>query len=188
MSIPDHIQQAFEDCATIRQAKAEQYGNAWQVASYKTILFIILGKMYHAQEMRISGNTHKLQTDLKAIHNYALFAHHQLHHHSTEIDELNRYRDEDTQAVDELQASCKALLKEKNNGYASAWLQYSKNAFLEIIHIKIARIVHLDNAEEVDLLPIEDALKDIANYAILALVKLRLQEEDKQKDKATATQ
>ena len=186
MEIEQNIREAFDECAKVRNEKAQLYGNAWRMVDYYTLVHLIYNKLRSRNETEKDICT--------AIYNYSLFASVQ---HFCGIGALGELKDEAAtikQLVEEADNNIKNIVSIKTDKYCSEWM-YCPKAFLsDMMRLKIARLYHLKfrvlwykvggkGYNEA----ITDALRDLGGYAILYLARTALDEEREKKAKKEQT-
>lgn len=72
-----------------------------------------------------------------------------------------------------VQDELRGLFSVKNTNYGDSWREMRFTTILDLMHAKVHRIEQLLKADIVVVEGIEDSLKDIANYAQLALIQYR---------------
>lgn len=186
MEIEQHIKEAFDACAKVRNEKAKLYGNAWRMVDYYTLVHLAYNKRRSREETEKDICT--------SIYNYSLFASVQ---HFCGIGILDELKDEAAtikQLVEEADNNIKNIASKKSDEYCSEWMYCPKAFLADMMHLKIARLYHLKfharwNVKGGELYneAIKDALRDLGGYAILYLARTALDEEREKKAKKEQT-
>lgn len=83
---------------------------------------------------------------------------------------------EDERDYDRVAAALRGVFRRKNRDYGSSWEMWRMSTFIDMIRSKAHRLIQLEKMQQegtqssVDE-SLEDTWADIANYAILALMK-----------------
>lgn len=185
MQIEQHIKEAFEACAKVREEKAQLYGNAWRMVDYYTLVHIIYKKLHSRKET--------VKDICTAVYNYSLFASVQHFCGSGAMDELKDEEETINRLVEEADNNIKNIVSKKTDEYCSEWM-YCPMTFLGgMMLLKVARLHHLRfyapwqvKGRELYAEAITDALRDLAGYAILYLARTALDEEKAKKEQTKA--
>lgn len=186
MQIEQHIKEAFDACAKVREEKARLYGNAWRMVDYYTLVHLIYNKL---------GSTKGTEKDIcTAVYNYSLFASLQYIFGPGAMDELKDEAASKYRQVEEADNHIKNILSKKENEYSSEWMYCPKPFLSDMMRLKVARLYHLRfrvaPIYSKDFITrnkaIQDALHDLGGYAILYLARLALDEEKAKKTQTKA--
>lgn len=186
MQIEQHIKEAFDACAKVREEKARLYGNAWRMVDYYTLVHLIYNKL---------GSTKGTEKDIcTAVYNYSLFASVQRFCGSGAMDELKDEEETINRLVEEADNNIKNIVSKKTDEYCSEWM-YCPMTFLGgMMLLKVARLHHLRfyapwqvKGRELYAEAITDALRDLGGYAILYLARTALDEEREKKAEKAKT-
>nr|DAJ36636.1 MAG TPA: Nucleotide modification associated domain 1 [Caudoviricetes sp.] len=186
MQIEQHIKEAFEACAKVREEKAQLYGNAWRMVDYYTLVHLSYNKLRSRDETEKDICT--------AIYNYSLFASVQRFCGIGALDELKDEAATIKQLVEEADNNIKNIVSKKTDEYCSEWMYCPKAFLADMMRLKVARLYHLrfrvlwhkvrgKGYSEA----ITDALRDLGGYAILYLARTALDEEREKKAEKAKT-
>nr|DAJ68894.1 MAG TPA: Nucleotide modification associated domain 1 [Caudoviricetes sp.] len=181
-----HIKEAFDACAKVRNEKAQLYGNAWRMVDYYTLVHIIYKKLHSRKET--------VKDICTAVYNYSLFASVQRFCGSGAMDELKDEEETINRLVEEADNNIKNIVSKKTDEYCSEWM-YCPMTFLGgMMLLKVARLHHLRfyapwqvKGRELYAEAITDALRDLGGYAILYLARTALDEEREKKAEKAQT-
>nr|DAR57992.1 MAG TPA: Nucleotide modification associated domain 1 [Caudoviricetes sp.] len=185
MQIEQHIKEAFDACAKVREEKARLYGNAWRMVDYYTLVHIIYNKLHSRK------GTEK--SICIAVYNYSLFASVQSFCGSGDMDELKDEEEMVNRLVEEADTQIRKVLRKKEDEYSSEWMYCPKAFLTDMMRLKVARLHHLRfhaswyvKGHGLHNEAITDALHDLAGYAILYLARTALDEEKAKKTQTKA--
>lgn len=79
---------------------------------------------------------------------------------------------------DDVAGECRTLMVAKNADYGDSWRLMRPTSFTDQLHVKVERILTLEKLALLNEQPqvsegIESELRDIANYAIFEIIRIR---------------
>lgn len=160
-------------CRGVFEAKARDYGSAWQVLRATSLtdqLFIKAQRIRTLEEKGASKVGEGIEDEFIALVNYSIMALISLDSRGKE--ELDV--DEAITQFDNHFLSTKKLMEDKNHDYGEAWRSMRVSSFTDMILMKIMRIKHIEGND--GKTEVSEGLganyQDIVNYAVFALIKL----------------
>ena len=165
----------FNECRTLFNNKAADYGTAWRILRLPSItdqIFIKANRIRSIQEKGVTKVGDSIHGEFVAIINYGIIALIQLHladdkRMELPLNELMQLYDKETEET-------LNLLLDKNHDYGEAWRDMRVNSITDIILMKILRVKQIeDNSGKTLVSEGTDAnYRDMINYAVFALIKL----------------
>jgi len=168
--------QVIQRCKEVFEKKTEDYGTAWRILRLPSITDQILIKSQRVRSIQEKG-TQKVDEDISqefvGIINYCIMALIQLELPSDTDLEMNFKQIEPV--YDQKVAENLDLLENKNHDYGEAWREMRVTSITDIILMKLLRIKQIeDNKGQTKISEGVDAnYRDIINYAVFALIKLK---------------
>jgi hypothetical protein len=163
-------------CEKLFKLKLEDYGMAWRVLRLTSITDQILIKIERIRTIFINGTqavNDNIEDDLIGIINYSIMAVMQtslIENETYSILEQNVIFD----LYEEIAKKITSLFLKKNQDYGESWRIMRFNSILDIMLMKIMRLKNIEDKGGKTLISegIEANYQDIANYAIIACIKL----------------
>jgi len=168
--------QVIQRCKEVFEKKTEDYGTAWRILRLPSITDQILIKSQRVRSIQEKG-TQKVDEDISqefvGIINYCIMALIQLELPSDTDLEMNFKQIEPV--YDQKVAENLDLLENKNHDYGEAWREMRVTSITDIILMKLLRIKQIeDNKGQTKISEgVAANYRDIINYAVFALIKLK---------------
>jgi len=165
----------LEKARTIFHNKMLDYGSTWRVLRPGSLLDQLFIKAKRIRSVQNAGEQmidESLDNEFLAIYNYSIMSLIQLRLEFT--DEPDLAPDDALRLYDDEIISVRELMKAKNHDYGEAWREMQVSSIADLILVKLFRIRQImDNSgKTISSEGIDSNLKDIANYAIFALILL----------------
>lgn len=165
----------IEECKTMFQNKMSDYGTSWFILRLSSLTDQIMIKAHRIRSIQRKGNqlvADDIQEDFIGIINYSIMALIRLEENDND---LNLSEDETFSRFDKIANDIINLLKVKNHDYEEAWRKMRVSSMVDIILMKLMRIKQLeDNGGEASFSEgISSGYKDIINYSVFCLIKLK---------------
>lgn len=163
----------------IQARKRNDYGPSWWVFRFESLVEKIYIKakrirtVQAKQENRVGDS---IEEDLLGVFSYAVFAIAKFRAEEPDVLEVpETWRTPEASAVSYsiISGEILDLLAKKNHDYGEAWRELSPATMVDEILARTVRITHLLQHGDTHATAIEDQLFDIANYALLLLVRQR---------------
>ncbi len=172
----DQFDLETKECRDLFVAKTKDYGTAWRIlrpSSLTDQIFIKAKRIRTIEEkgaQRVADDVHQ---EFVGIANYAVMTLIQLNFPS--VENLNLPLEHAVRLYDQKVLTIRELLQEKNHDYGEAWRDMRISSFTDMILMKILRVKEIEqNSGKTTVSEgLEANFKDIFNYAIFALIKLR---------------
>jgi hypothetical protein len=170
----------FDGCRDIFLHKVRDYGCSWRVlrpTSLTDQLYIKAQRIRTLEQSRVRLVDEGIESEFQAIVNYAVIAGIQLQRgwsDERELDEAEALR-----LYDAERAGIQALMEAKNHDYGEAWRDMRVSSFTDMILVKLLRVKQIEaNSGQTRISEGADShYRDMANYALFALIRLGEQEE-----------
>ena len=165
----------LQKARTIFQNKMLDYGSTWRVLRPGSLLDQLFIKAKRIRSIQNAGEQmidESLDNEFLAIYNYSIMFLIQLRLEFT--DEPDIKSDEAIRLYEDEANSVRELMKAKNHDYGEAWREMQVSSIADLILVKLFRIRQImDNSgKTISSEGIDSNIKDIANYAIFALILL----------------
>ena len=175
-------QQILEECRTLFNNKASDYGTAWRILRLPSItdqIFIKANRIRSIQDKEVSKVGDGIYGEFMAIINYGIIALIQLQLQDDDrmdlpLEELMRLYDlEAKETLD--------LLLNKNHDYGEAWRDMRVSSITDIILMKLLRVKQIEDNEGKTKVSegYDGNYRDMINYAVFALIKLNEDESSR---------
>lgn len=166
---------AFAECREIFRQKVRDYGCSWRIMRPSSVtdqLYIKAQRIRTLEQGVVQRVPESIEGEFQAIVNYAVIAGIQLQRGWMEERELSE--EEATALYDREKAAIQALMEAKNNDYGEAWRDMRISSFTDLILVKLLRVKQIEANDGRTLISegIESHYRDMANYALFALIQL----------------
>jgi len=155
-----------EMCSNVFKQKLDSYGESFSVFRTQTLLdqiFIKIKRIRTIEENKINSVNEDITNDYISIVNYCLIGLIRLT--PDDIDTYSKYTQRFNQSWN--------LLFNKNTDYGESWREMYVESFTDLMYVKLLRMKNIfDTNINIELLV--DNYFDIMNYAIFALIRLKL--------------
>lgn len=165
-------------CRSIFEKKMIDYGTSWRIMRPSSLTDQIYIKAKRIRTLEEKGVEQAkvdegIEPEFIGIINYCTMALIQLNQssekslsHEKVLDLYNKYLNEAT-----------SLMENKNDDYDEAWREMRVSSFTDIILQKLLRIKEIESHEGKTLISegVDANYMDIINYAIFALIKIRIE-------------
>jgi hypothetical protein len=169
--------EAFDKCKSIFLQKTKDYGTSWRLLRMPSVtdqLYIKAKRIRTIDEKGIQKINDSIEDEFIGCLNYSIIALIQL-----ELIEKNIHKIElSYKEVEELYlkyyTEIKDLMLAKNHDYGEAWRDMRINSFTDMILTRLHRIKQMEenNGQSTLSEGVDANYKDIANYAIFALIQI----------------
>ncbi len=165
----------LEKARTIFHNKMLDYGSTWRVLRPGSLLDQLFIKAKRIRSVQNAGEQmidESLDNEFLAIYNYSIMSLIQLRLEFT--DEPDLAPDEALRLYNGEIISVRELMKAKNHDYGEAWREMQVSSIADLILVKLFRIKQImeNSGKTISSEGIDSNIKDIANYAIFALILL----------------
>lgn len=166
--------QVFDQCREIFRSKVHDYGCSWRIlrpSSLTDQLYIKAQRIRNLEQGALPRVDDTIDSEFQAIVNYAVIAGIQLRRgwdderELSEQDALHWYEQE--------RQHIRELMEAKNHDYGEAWRDMRVSSFTDLILVKLLRVKQIETNNGVTRVSegVESHYRDMANYAIFALIK-----------------
>ncbi len=175
----------FEDiatyCRSIFADKQKDYGTAWRILRTTSLTDQIYIKANRIRSIQIKGEqkvAEGLVPEFVGIVNYSIMALIQLELGIAESADLDGGLV--AELYDKYLYEARDLMLNKNHDYDEAWRNMRVSSLDDIILMKLLRVKQIENNMGKTLVSegLDANYFDIINYAVFALIKLRIEKED----------
>ncbi len=168
----------IEDCKKMFKNKMSDYGTSWFILRLSSLTDQIMIKAHRIRSIQKKGNqlvSDSIEEDFIGIINYSIMA---LIRFKENDEDLNISEQETFLRFDNIANDIIKLLKTKNHDYGEAWRKMRVSSMVDIILMKLMRIKQLeDNEGETSFSEgISSGYRDIINYSVFCLIKLKEKE------------
>ncbi len=179
----DQYNRALDKCRSLFVKKTRDYGTAWCIlrpSSFTDQLYIKAKRIRSLEEGREQKVADSIEDEFIGLVNYSLMALIRLSPNASE------YCKDDTlsaqkaiQLYDEQAQLTRELMQAKNHDYGEAWRDMRVSSLTDLILMKILRLKQIEdnNGHTIASEGPEGSYRDIANYALFALIKLTEQQQ-----------
>ncbi len=171
-----------ELCMKVFLAKMKDYGSAWRVLRSPSLTDQIYIKAQRIRSLQDKGKQ-KIDEGIKpefiGIVNYCIMAIIQIEKGHSDKPDLTV--EEAVDLYDKYYEKAFELMQNKNHDYSEAWREMRISSLADIILMKLLRIKQIENNKGKTSTSegIDANLYDIINYAVFALIKMELEDENK---------
>lgn len=172
----EQFDQETQRCRELFAQKTKDYGTAWRIlrpSSLTDQIFIKAKRIRTIEEKGTQLVSDDVLHEFIGIANYAIMTLIQLN--ISEGEPLSLSLDAVLNKYDEQLLSIRELLAKKNHDYGEAWRDMRVSSFTDLILMKLLRVKEIEQNSGKTIVSegLESNFKDIFNYAIFALIKLR---------------
>lgn len=180
---------AFDQCQGIFRTKAADYGTSWRVfrpASLTDQLFIKAQRIRTLEETGENRVGESIADEFRAIVNYAVIAGIQLARGWDANQELSA--DEALDLYSTERQAITELMEAKNHDYGEAWRDMRTTSFTDMILTKLLRVKQIEGNDGRTIVSegVGAHYRDMANYALFALIQMAEQQQPSSGEEATA--
>jgi hypothetical protein len=174
-------EQVMAACRLVFEQKMGDYGPAWRVlrpASLTDQIYIKASRIRSIENKATQKIEEGIIPEFIGMVNYALMALIQLEEGA--VDKPDMSGDQALLLYDQMASKARELMENKNHDYGEAWRQMRVSSLTDIILMKLLRIKQIEDNEgktQVSEGP-EGSFFDIVNYAVFALIKLKVTENN----------
>lgn len=174
--------QAMSRCREVFEKKHHDYGSAWRImrqASITDQIFIKARRIKSIEEKGTMKVDEAIDNEYVGIINYCIMALIQLQKGVAE-NEVHMEATEVLGLYDDQFEITKDLMLNKNHDYGEAWRDMRISTYTDLILMKLMRIKQIEDLEGQTLISegVDANFRDIINYAIFALIRLKENHED----------
>lgn len=182
--MPDTNKQFDEvaaQCRDIFVKKLSDYSASWRIMRPSTLTDQIYIKARRIRTLQTTGQAmidEGIYPEFAGIMNYGIVGLIQLELPATTLVDISN--EQALKLYDDLLAQTRELMLAKNHDYGKAWREMRVSSFTDIILTKIMRIKQIEDHSGATLVSegVDANYKDIINYSIFALIKLRYDNDD----------
>lgn len=166
----------IQECRTLFEKKTRDYGTSWRIlrpSSLTDQLFIKAQRVRSIEEKGMQKVGDSIEDEYIGIVNYSILALVQLELSAEAPLELELH--EVLKAYDKEANSVRSLLASKNHDYDEAWRKMRISSITDLILMKLLRIKSIEDNQGETIVSegLDAGYKDIVNYAVFALIRLR---------------
>jgi hypothetical protein len=174
-------QEAIDQCKSLFMKKASDYGTAWRILRTTSLtdqIFIKANRIRTIQETGKNKVGEEISAEFIGIVNYGIMALIQLELPNDLMD-LEIPLEKVETLYDRHSLATKSLMETKNHDYGEAWRDMRISSLTDLILMKILRVKQIENNQGKTLVSegVDANYMDMVNYALFALIKLKLGEE-----------
>ncbi len=179
MDTTQQYNRVFDACRDIFLHKVRDYGCSWRVlrpTSLTDQLYIKAQRIRTLEQSQVRLVDEGIEPEFQAIVNYAVIAGIQLQRGWTDERELSET--EALRLYDAERSAIQVLMEAKNHDYGEAWRDMRVSSFTDLILVKLLRVRQIEaNSGKTRISEgVESHYRDMANYALFALIRLGEQE------------
>jgi len=167
---------AVAACKDLFLKKAADYGSSWRVMRPSSItdqMFIKAQRIQTLDQVTESKVGEGIQPEFMALANYGIIGLILLMENpdvekEIPLEKVEEYYDKHARSIRE-------LMEAKNHDYGEAWRDMRISSMTDFIMVKILRMKQIEDNEGETIVSegLDGNLKDIVNYAVFALIKLK---------------
>ncbi len=162
-------------CREIFLKKTRDYGTSWRILRTTSLtdqLFIKAQRIRTLEEAGENKVGESIEDEFKALVNYSVIG---LIQFSMDDKNVNWTEERTLEAYDKMSHETRELMLKKNHDYGEAWRDMRPSSFTDLILMKLLRVKQIEENKGQTLISegIDANYKDIINYSIFALIKLR---------------
>lgn len=175
------FEEVVKHCRSIFHKKQHDYGTAWRVLRTSSLTDQIYIKANRIRSIQTKGKSkvdEGIIPEFTGIVNYSVMALIQLELGIAEEADLNE--DQVVKLYNKYIYEARDLMLNKNHDYDEAWRNMRISSLDDIILMKLLRIKQIENNEGKTIVSegLDANYFDIINYAVFALIKLLIEEDD----------
>ncbi len=169
--------QALEKCRELFVKKTRDYGTAWCIlrpSSFTDQLYIKAKRIRSIEEGKEQKIRDSVEEEYIGLVNYSLMALIRLSPNGSRCEAEGLSPEEAIRLYDREAAHTRELMQAKNHDYGEAWRHMRLSSLTDLILMKILRLKQIEDNRGETLVSEgpEGSYRDIANYALFALIKL----------------
>lgn len=174
-------EEVVKHCRDIFQKKQHDYGTAWRVLRTSSLtdqIYIKANRIRSIQKKGESKVDEGITPEFTGIVNYSVMALIQLELGIAEEADLDEKKA--VELYNKYIYEARDLMLNKNHDYDEAWRNMRISSLDDIILMKLLRVKQIEDNEGVTLVSegLDANYFDIINYAVFALIKLLIEEQD----------
>ena len=165
-------------CKSLFEKKLHDYGSAWRILRLSSLtdqIFIKAQRIRGLQQNSVQMIDESQSDEFIGIINYSIMALIQIEKGISEIPDLNSKQC--MELYDLMMNKTRDLMMNKNHDYGEAWREMSVSSLTDLILQKLLRVKQIEDNQGSTLVSegIDANYTDIINYAVFALIHLKLQ-------------
>lgn len=173
---------ALKKCQKLFAQKNFDYGTAWCVmrpSSFTDQLYIKAKRIRSLEEGRKQKISDSIEDEFIALVNYSLMALIRLSEDAKNCENKSLSPEKAIQLYEQEALRTQKLMQAKNHDYGEAWRDMRIKSLTDLILMKILRLKQIEdnNGQTIASEGPEGNYRDIANYALFALIKLDEQQQ-----------
>ncbi len=163
----------IDQCKALFIKKNHDYGTSWtlfRLPSLTDQIYIKAKRIRSIEESHLNLVGEDIENEYKGIINYSLMA--LILSHCSE----QKIQEDLLECYNQQVKLCYETMLKKNHDYGEAWREMRIPSFTDMILVKLARIKQIEDHQQKLLASegVENNYIDCINYAIFALIKLRM--------------
>ncbi|MEM7106639.1 MAG: DUF1599 domain-containing protein [Bacteroidota bacterium] len=175
--------EVIEECKALFKKKTHDYGTAWRILRVPSLtdqIFIKTQRIRSIQEKGEQRVEEHVSDEFIAIINYCILAIMRLKLEANA--KLDMSLDELLPLYESIAEDTLSLLVNKNHDYGEAWTEMRVSSMTDIILMKLLRVKQIEDNQGKTLISegIDAIYKDMINYAVFCLIKLKGEQDDKE--------
>ena len=165
-------------CKSLFEKKLHDYGSAWRILRLSSLtdqIFIKAQRIRGLQQNSVQMIDESQSDEFIGIINYSIMALIQIEKGISEIPDLNSKQC--MELYDLMMNKTRDLMMNKNHDYGEAWREMRVSSLTDLILQKLLRVKQIEDNQGSTLVSegIDANYTDIINYAVFALIHLKLQ-------------
>ena len=165
-------------CKSLFEKKLHDYGSAWRILRLSSLtdqIFIKAQRIRGLQQNSVQMIDESQSDEFIGIINYSIMALIQIEKGISEIPDLNSKQC--MGLYDLMMNKTRDLMMNKNHDYGEAWREMRVSSLTDLILQKLLRVKQIEDNQGSTLVSegIDANYTDIINYAVFALIHLKLQ-------------
>ena len=179
----EQYDEVIRQCLDIFSKKAIDYGTAWRILRTSSLtdqIYIKANRIRSIQEKGEAKVAEGIIPEFIGIVNYSVMALIQLEMGVANTMEELMPANQAIELYKKYLYNAKELMGNKNHDYDEAWRKMRRSSLTDIILMKILRIKQIEDNQGKTIISegLDANYYDIINYAMFALIRLVLEEED----------
>ena len=165
-------------CKSLFEKKLHDYGSAWRILRLSSLtdqIFIKAQRIRGLQQNSVQMIDESQSDEFIGIINYSIMALIQIEKGISETPDLNSKQC--MELYDLMMNKTRDLMMNKNHDYGEAWREMRVSSLTDLILQKLLRVKQIEDNQGSTLVSegIDANYTDIINYAVFALIHLKLQ-------------
>ena len=165
-------------CKSLFEKKLHDYGSAWRILRLSSLtdqIFIKAQRIRGLQQNSVQMIDESQSDEFIGIINYSIMALIQIEKGISEIPDLNSKQC--MELYDLMMNKTRDLMMNENHDYGEAWREMRVSSLTDLILQKLLRVKQIEDNQGSTLVSegIDANYTDIINYAVFALIHLKLQ-------------